>query len=86
MAAEVMDKFLGGVHRRSCLMLQFHFLYYFFCRCSGKRVSPKYKKVNKSYHMRGARGSLVGRGTVLRVRFPMRSLDFSVCLILPAAL
>jgi hypothetical protein len=38
-----------------------------------------------------ARGSVVGRGTTLqagrsRVRFPMRSLDFSIDLILPAAL
>jgi hypothetical protein len=41
--------------------------------------------------LRGARGNVVGRGTILqagrsRVRFPMRSLDFSVDLILPAAL
>jgi hypothetical protein len=39
----------------------------------------------------GARGSLVGGGTMLqagrsRVRFRMRSLDFSIDLILPAAL
>jgi hypothetical protein len=39
----------------------------------------------------GARGSLVGRGTMLkagrpRVRFPMRSLGFSIHLILPTAL
>jgi hypothetical protein len=39
----------------------------------------------------GARGSVVGWGTILqarrsRVRFPMRSLDFSFDLILPAAL
>jgi hypothetical protein len=39
----------------------------------------------------GARGSVVGWGTMLqavrpRFRFPMRSLDFSVDLILPAAL
>jgi hypothetical protein len=39
----------------------------------------------------GARGSVVGWGTVLqagrsRVRFPMRPLDFSIALILPAAL
>jgi hypothetical protein len=39
----------------------------------------------------GARGSVVGWGTMLqagrsRARFPMRSLDFSVDLILPAAL
>jgi hypothetical protein len=38
-----------------------------------------------------ARGSVVGWGTMLqvgksRVRFPMRSLDFSIDLILPAAL
>jgi hypothetical protein len=41
--------------------------------------------------MLAARGSIVGGGTMLqagrsRVRFPMRSLDFSVDLILPAAL
>jgi hypothetical protein len=29
MAVEVMDKFWGGVHRRSCLVLQFNFLYVF---------------------------------------------------------
>jgi hypothetical protein len=39
----------------------------------------------------GARGSVVGWGTMLqdgrlRVRFPMRSLDFSIYLILPTAL
>jgi hypothetical protein len=39
----------------------------------------------------GARGSVIGWGTMLqaersRVRFPMRSLDFSVDLIVPAAL
>jgi hypothetical protein len=39
----------------------------------------------------GARGSVVGWGTMLqagrsRVRFPMRSLDFSIDLILPAAI
>jgi hypothetical protein len=39
----------------------------------------------------GARGSVVGSGTMLqagrsRVRFPMRSLDFSIDPILPAAL
>jgi hypothetical protein len=39
----------------------------------------------------GARGSVVGSDTVLqagmpRIRFPMRSLDFTVDLILPAAL
>jgi hypothetical protein len=39
----------------------------------------------------GGRGSVVGSGTMLqaarsRIRFPMRSLDFSVGLILPAAL
>jgi hypothetical protein len=39
----------------------------------------------------GARGSVVGRGTTLQagrswVRFPMRSLDFPIDLILPAAL
>jgi hypothetical protein len=38
-----------------------------------------------------ARGSVVGCGTMLqagrsRVRFPMKSLDFSIYLILPAAL
>jgi hypothetical protein len=38
----------------------------------------------------GARGSVVGSGTMLqagrsRVRVPMRSLDFSIDLILPAA-
>jgi hypothetical protein len=41
--------------------------------------------------MLGARGSVVGSDTALqagrlRVRFPMRSLDFSIDLILPAAL
>jgi hypothetical protein len=41
--------------------------------------------------IRGARGSVVGWGTMLqagrsRVRFPMRLLDFSIELILPAAL
>jgi hypothetical protein len=40
---------------------------------------------------KGARGSVVGWGTILQagrslVRFPMRSLDFSMNLILPAAL
>jgi hypothetical protein len=39
----------------------------------------------------GRRRSVVASGTViqgrkLKVRFPMRSLDFSICLILPAAL
>jgi hypothetical protein len=39
----------------------------------------------------GARGKVFGWGTILqaersRVRFPMRSLDFSIYLILPAAL
>jgi hypothetical protein len=37
----------------------------------------------------GARGSLVGRGNMLqaaRVRFPLRSFNFSIALILPAAL
>jgi hypothetical protein len=39
----------------------------------------------------GARGSVVGWGTMLhagksRVRIPMRSLDFPIDLILPAAL
>jgi hypothetical protein len=43
------------------------------------------------YYFFGLRGSVVGRGTMLqagrsRVRFPMRSLSFSVDLILPAAL
>jgi hypothetical protein len=41
--------------------------------------------------MKGARGSVVGLRTMRqagrsRVRFPMRSLDFSIDLILPAAL
>jgi hypothetical protein len=41
--------------------------------------------------LRGARGSVVGWGTVLqarrsRVRFQMKSLDFSIHLLLPAAL
>jgi hypothetical protein len=40
---------------------------------------------------RNNRGGVVGRGTTLKagsplVRFPMRSLDFSIYLILPAAL
>jgi hypothetical protein len=44
-----------------------------------------------SYVYMGARGRVVGSGTMLqagrsRVRFPMRTLDFSVDLILPAAL
>jgi hypothetical protein len=39
----------------------------------------------------GARGSVVGSGTMLqagksRVRFPMRSLNFSIDLILPPSL
>jgi hypothetical protein len=39
----------------------------------------------------GERGSVVGSGTMLQagrsgIRFPMKSLDFSVDLILPAAL
>jgi hypothetical protein len=39
----------------------------------------------------GARGSVIGWGTMLqagrsRVRFPMKSLDFSIDLILQAAL
>jgi hypothetical protein len=39
----------------------------------------------------GARGSVLGLGTMLqagssRVRFPMKQLDFSIDLILPAAL
>jgi hypothetical protein len=43
------------------------------------------------YLYTGSRGSVVGCGTMLqagrsRVRFPMRSLDFSIDLILPAAL
>jgi hypothetical protein len=42
-------------------------------------------------YITGARGSVVGCGTMLqagrsRVRFPMRSLDFSIDLIFPAAL
>jgi hypothetical protein len=40
--------------------------------------------------MSGGRGSIVGSGIMLqtrksRVRFPMRSLDFSIDVILPAA-
>jgi hypothetical protein len=49
--------------------------------------------INKQYYSvhTGAHGSVVGWGTMLqagrsRVRFPMRSVDFSIDLILPAAL
>jgi cAMP phosphodiesterase len=43
------------------------------------------------FHLRGARGSVVGSGTMLqagrsRVKIPMRSFDFSVDFILPATL
>jgi hypothetical protein len=46
---------------------------------------------NNSKICLGERGSIVGWGTMLqagrsRVRFPIRSLDFSIYLILPAAL
>jgi hypothetical protein len=58
------------------------FIYYPYGICR------KWKCCNKE---RGARCSVVGWGTVpqagrSRVRFPMRSLDFSIDLILPAAL
>jgi hypothetical protein len=48
-------------------------------------------KFGSAMSLNGARGSVVGSGTVLqdgrsRSRFPMRSLDFSIDLILPAAL
>jgi hypothetical protein len=44
-----------------------------------------------TYVLLGSRSSVVGWGTMLqagrsRVRFPMRSVDFSVDLILPAAI
>jgi hypothetical protein len=43
------------------------------------------------FSLNGTRGSVVGRGTMLqdgrsRLRFPLRSFDFSIDLILPAAL
>jgi hypothetical protein len=58
-----------------------------------KNGSYTYGKLSNYYYYYylGARGSVVGQGTILqarksRVRFPMRSLDFSIDLILPAAL
>jgi hypothetical protein len=51
----------------------------------------QWKFIMCNYVKWGARGSAVGWGTILqagrsRVRFPMRSLDSSIDLILPAAL
>jgi hypothetical protein len=43
MAAEVMDKFWGGVHRYSFLMLQFHFLYYGFASVLAKEFHQNTK-------------------------------------------
>jgi hypothetical protein len=48
-------------------------------------------KFNMVYPMKGANGNVIAWGTTLQagrsqIRFPMRSLDFSIDLILPAAL
>jgi hypothetical protein len=50
-----------------------------------------YTYIHTYVHIQGARGSVVGSGTMLqagksRVPFPMRPLDFSIDLTLPAAL
>jgi hypothetical protein len=55
------------------------------------RTPPWYNPQDVSTLLLGARGSVVGWGTMLqagrsRVGFPIRSLDFSADLILPAAL
>jgi hypothetical protein len=54
-------------------------------------ISFSTTSVSICYTSRGTRGSLVGLGTMLqagrlRVRFPMKSLNFSIDLILSAAL
>jgi hypothetical protein len=53
--------------------------------------SVLFRSINAVLCYSGERGSVVGWGTMLqaemsRVRFPMRSLDFSIDLITPAAL
>jgi hypothetical protein len=64
---------------------------YDFVQSSGNEVS-KYTIFTQRLSSRpGTRGSLVGSRTMLqarksRIRFPIRSLDFSIYLILPAAL
>jgi hypothetical protein len=50
-----------------------------------------FKKKSVLYFKLEARGSVVGSGTMLqtgrsRARFPMRSMDFPIDLILPAAI
>jgi hypothetical protein len=54
-------------------------------------TTRRYKSEDRSVLSPGTRCSVVGWGTMLqagrsRVRFPMRPLDFSIDLILPAAL
>jgi hypothetical protein len=75
---------LKAVSFRSCQKISF-----FFRFCWSQLVSSAIFVAFKI--SMGARGSLVGWGTMLqagrsRVRFPMRLLDFTVDLILPAAL
>jgi hypothetical protein len=59
---------------------------------SPRNAVVNYLSNNHSFYIHtGARGSVIGSGTMLqagrpRVRFPMRLLDFSIDLILPAAL
>jgi hypothetical protein len=64
-----------------------------FTMCCGLIFRTVIHTVNtfQKYIKCGARGNVVGWGTTVkagswRVRFPMRSLDFSIYLILPAAL
>jgi hypothetical protein len=64
-----------------------------FVTCLGLRIYSEFmtKKLFSGLLYTGARGSVVGWGIALqagrsRFRFPMRSLDFPIDLILPAAL
>jgi hypothetical protein len=67
--------------------------YYFksTANCDGSQSPPRAVELRKITLNPGASGSVVGWGTMLqigrsRVRMPMRSLDISIDLILPAAL
>jgi hypothetical protein len=84
-----------------CKDLKYHYLsrvsrYWTLPNVSWTQLTPSYQIFPRYisilyFHLRGARGSEVGWGIMpqagrSRARFPMRSLDFSIDLILPAAL